>query len=676
MKIHFAGSLILAVGCGGPSSIAGHAPVSAGGDSSTSRRAVAAATVAAAERVESTPSGTTFTAPATWTTERKDSALILEDPEKDFTVAVVDVPNATNAEDAVKQAWPLLVPGFSTPLRLSINLPNRNGWQATSVYQYQTSPLEKKELSATVYRRGNAWCVVLQTGSEAASGRRGGEIGLILGSLKPAGYIPETFAGKRAHRLDAARIKVLTDFVRDGQKQLNVPGVAISLIDDGKVVFAGGFGVRELGKPEPVDAKTLFMIASNTKALTTLLLAREVDLGKFTWDTPVTQVYPAFKLGDPEATRRIVMKQLVCACTGIPRKDFELLFEYEKFTPEGVIGLLGTSKPTSKFGEVFQYSNVMAAAAGYIGGHAMYPGKELGAAYDEAMQNEVFTPLGMNATTFDSKRALSEDHASPHSEAVDGNLVVASMMVNNEAPFDRPAGGAWSNVNDVARYVLMELSKGKLPDGKRYVSEAALLQRRVPQVANGDNASYGMGLEIERKHGVDVVHHGGSWVGYKSDMMWLPSAGVGAVIMANSDRGGLLLQPFMQRLLEVLYEGEPQAERDVAQWREVVDAAHKSLRAELVIPADGSAVAGLAAHYWNASLGSLDVTKVGSETLFDCGEWKSRVASRKNNDGTTSFVLIEPGLLGLPFLVAERDGKKALVLDDGQHEYVFLETGK
>ncbi len=109
-------------------------------------------------------------------------------------------------------------------------------------------------------------------------------------------------------------------------KQLGVPGAGVALVENGKVVYEGGIGVRELGKPTPVDAHTLFMVASNTKGMSTLLLAQLVDQGKLRWDQPVTEVYPQFRLGSAETTRKVLIRHLVCACTGLPRKDFEWIF--------------------------------------------------------------------------------------------------------------------------------------------------------------------------------------------------------------------------------------------------------------------------------------------------------------------------------------------------------------
>ena len=107
----------------------------------------------------------------------------------------------------------------------------------------------------------------------------------------------------------------------------------------------------------------------------------------------MTEAYPAFKLGDPDTTKKVLVKNLICACTGLPRQDLEWLFEFKNATPQSSLALLGTMQPTSKFGEVFQYSNLMASAAGYIGGHIVYPDRELGAAYDEAMQKKIFDPF-------------------------------------------------------------------------------------------------------------------------------------------------------------------------------------------------------------------------------------------------------------------------------------------
>ena len=128
----------------------------------------------------------------------------------------------------------------------------------------------------------------------------------------------------------------------------------------------------------------------------------------------------------------------------------------------------------------------------------------------------------------------------------------------------RPAGGAWSSVRDMLKYVQVRLDGGTLPDGTRYIPKDTLLARRTPQVSIGQDVTYGMGLMADTKYGTTVVHHGGDLIGYHSDMMWLPEHNVGAVILTNVDPGWSLRGPFGRKLLEVLFDGRPEAEADVA----------------------------------------------------------------------------------------------------------------
>ncbi len=344
--------------------------------------------------------------------------------------------------------------------------------------------------------------------------------------------------------------------------------------------------MRELGKPNKVDGDTLFMIASNTKALTTLLLAKLVAEGRMTWDTPVTSLLPSFKLGDAETTKKVLVRQLICACTGLPRQDYEWLFEYEGVTPEKAMATLGTMQPTSKFGELFQYSNPMASAAGYTGGHVLYPDMELGAAYDRAMQTQVFDPLGMKSTTFDYPRALAGDHAAPHAPDIDGKPALAVMELNYSVIPQRPAGAAWSNVTDMLRYVSMELANGALPDGGRYIPKEPLLERRAPQVAIGKDETYGMGLMVDTEFDVPVVHHGGDMVGYHSDMIWLPGQNVGAVILTNADPGWTPAQPVSPQAARGPLRRTSEADAEVAASAKTFFAQLAAERKLLTVPAD------------------------------------------------------------------------------------------
>ncbi len=640
--------------------------------------AVVAASPAPAEKLaadsqRATPAGATFTAPAGWSISSGTSSAMLESPEQDTHIAVVDV-RASDAAAAVASAWATYRPDGKRPLKLATPSPGRDGWDERRTFVYETSPNERAVVVAIALRAGDAWTVAIFDGTEPTFEKRGAQLSLLIESLRPKGYQRESFTGRKALPLNQERIAELKAFVETSMQKLGVPGASLALIDGGQVVYEGGLGVRELGQPAKVDENTVFMAASNTKGMTTLLLAMLADEKKLQWDQPVTQLYPSFKLGDPDTTRQVLVHHLVCACTGLPRQDMEWLFEFKNATPASSLALLGTMQPTSRFGELFQYSNLMAAAAGYIGAHLYDPSRELGAAYDDAMQKKIFDPLGMKSTTFDMARAQRGNHGWPHGDDVDGKPAVADMALNYSVVPHRPAGGVWTSAHDLARYVQLELALGKLPNGKRLVSEENLLMRRKPQIATGEDQFYGMGLEVDKTWGVPVIHHGGSMLGYKSDLMFLPDYGIGAVLLTNSDNGQMLLRPMMRHLLEVVFDGKPEAVADVDSQAATHRAAIAKDRERLVVPASGAEVAKLAAHYTSSALGDLAVLRQNAATVFDFGEWKSTVASRKNDDGTISFITIDPAVGGFEFVVGERGGKRVLIIRDGQHEYVFNEA--
>jgi hypothetical protein len=156
-------------------------------------------------------------------------------------------------------------------------------------------------------------------------------------------------------------------------------------------------------------------------------------------------------------------------------------------------------------------------------------------------------------------------------------------------------------------------------------------------------------------------------------MFWLPEAGVGGVILTNSDSGVLLRGPFIRRLVEVLYDGEPEAEEDVASAIKRYKDALAVERKRLVVPADPAVAAKLAGQYHSEGLGDVAVIKKGADVSIDVGEWRSPVATRKNDDGTVSLITIDPALMGFELVVGEKDGKRTLTVRDAQHEYVFAE---
>lgn len=630
------------------------------------------------ERTETTPGGVTYTISPGWTSRTISNVVELSAPEGDLKIALIDVGASADVNAAVSAAWAAWMPANARTPKLVTARPARNGWEERQVVDYEVSPNEKRGMQAVAYRLGSNWTVAIFDGNEATFEKRLAAVGLVSQSIRPAGYTRENFSRNVAHQFDGARIAALKSFVENSMKELGIPGASFALTTRQGTIFSAGLGVRELGKPIAVDADSQFLIASNTKGMATLLLAKLVDENKLQWDQPVTQVYPNFRLGSADTTSKVLIKNLVCACTGLPRKDMQVLLNSNpNAAASDTFVQLAATEPTSKFGEVFQYNNLMAAAAGYVGAYLVHPEMELGQAFYRSMDEKVFAPLGMTATTFDFDRAMKVNWARPHADAISGNpepILDTGMKLNYAFTRYAGAGGAWSTANDLIKYVRFELNEGRTDDGKQYVSAKNLLERRVPSVPVGEDRAYGMGLQIDRDYGVDVVHHGGSLGGYKSDIMMIPSADIGAVLLTNSDNGQMLLRPFMRRLLELLYDGKPEAVTDVS-------AAATRIRAELSkerervsdIP-DTTAVEALAGKYMNADLGQLDVTRSGAGVNFKFRSFSSPMGTRKNDDGTMSFVAIDPTVLFLPLVVGSKDGKRALIVRDSQHEFAFVET--
>src|SRR5262249_48060363 len=256
----------------------------------------------------------------------------------------------------------------------------------------------------------------------------------------------------------------------------------------------------------------------------------------------------------------------------------------------------------------------------------------------------------------------------------DGRPMPGRMDSNYSVVPLRPAGGAWTSARDLSKYLLMELAGGLAADGTRLVSEASLLERRRTQVQMGEDTAYGMGLVISTQYGIRVVHHGGSLFGYKSDMLFLPDHGVGAVILTNADTGGYVTGLLRRRLLEVLFDGKPEAveQAKVALAQRAAGIAKN--RERLVVPADAGVVGMLAADYASPTLGALPVRARDGATVFEFGSWRVAVASRTNDDGTTSLIAIDPTVVGFNFVVGKRDGKRALIVREAQHEYAFVEA--
>jgi CubicO group peptidase (beta-lactamase class C family) len=620
-----------------------------------------------------TPSGATYIAPKGWTVTTEGKVVLLQDPNREVSLRFVERKESDGVA-AMTAAWKQVEPGFARTLILGTTRPGRDGWDASAHAAYETAVAEERWVWADARRKGDTWHVVLSSGTIPGWGRRGPQAHIARGSYRAPGVVEESFAGRTAHVLDAERLSKLEAFVEQGRRTAQIPGLALAVVQGGKVVFEKGFGAKQLGKQAPVTPNTMFRIASMTKPLTSLMMASLVDDGIFTWDTPVTQILPSFALGDPELTKRLTMRNVLCACTGIPYDNLGIVFQSAGVTAEKMLERMKELKPTTGYGETFQYSNAMIAAAGFLAAHAANPRASMASAYESAMQARIFGPLGMRHTTFDAKKAQRSDHAWPHDRNLQFEIEATGRDTAAWITPMNPGGGAWSTVHDLSQVLLMELAKGKTPEGKQVVSEQNLLARREPQARAGEKVSYGLALAVERYRDVQGYGHGGALAGYTSFMFFLPDHDVGAVMLTNIGYPNPFVHgQFSRKIFELLFDGRDEAREDLDLALNEAKAWRKEINTRFNLSPGKAFFDPFVGRYKHPLYGELKISFDAKKGAWlDVGEWRSRLGKKREEDGTEKLVTTSAPWLDWPeFVRKERDGKTVLEFQDGQRKVIL-----
>ncbi len=618
-----------------------------------------------------THSGATFSYEKGWIVTESDDMIILQEPGKELTFTLIEN-NQDSAENAILAAWQRIQPDFARTVKHKMIVPATDGWDEVVQFVYETSTAENKFLMALARRVGTTWYIGLIEGTPGAIGKRGAGVNLVFTSFKVQGVEKESFAGKKVHKLDEAKLAEVMDFIEQNRILCNIPGAAIGIVQDGKLICAQGFGVKELGEQDVVTSETQFMIGSTTKSLTTLMMAKLVEEGKFSWDTPVTKVLSTFELGDKQTTDKLLIKHTVSANTGMPRHDVELCFNWDHATPASRMAEMKEMKPTTGFGETFQYNNSMVMAGGYIAGHAAYPYLELGAAYDKVMQTRVFDVLSMTSTTFDFDQL--QKPAMPHGKTLQGDYYIALPMNSEQWTTSiRPAGALWSNVHDMAQYMIMELQNGVNVQGQRIISQESLLERRKPQIMIADKMSYGLGLMMGDDHGIKFVSHGGNTAGFTSEMVFLPEHHVGVVLLTNARKVNIFTTAVKRKLIEILFDGKDQAQSMVSIGQEQSMNVIKKNLENIEFHPDVVWLEKFVGLYAHPVLGMIDIRQNGDIFELDARVWKSKLGQKQESDGTLKLIMTEGFVAGINFISKEDEAGKVtqLIFSDGQHKYIF-----
>ncbi|HBL27047.1 MAG TPA: serine hydrolase [Acidobacteria bacterium] len=332
----------------------------------------------------------------------------------------------------------------------------------------------------------------------------------------------------------------LAEYVPKILETWKVPGLALAVVRDGKVVLVEGYGVRDREKNLPVTAETLFAIGSSSKAFTTAALGMLVDEGKIEWDKPVRTWLPDFKLHDPFATERMTPRDLSSHRSGLPRHD--LMWYGTSATRAELFSRLGDLEPSADFRTKWQYQNLMFLTAGYL------VEKVAGKTWEDFIRERLFTPLGMTASNLSiAEMEKVENRSLGYQEKDEEEGGALEVMPYRPIDAIGPAGSINSNVVDMAKWVQFQLGDGTW-EGKTLLNRATLdeLHRPVIVLDGGGIVSlladeelpwvmYALGWFVQPYRGHLVVHHGGNIDGFSAFVTMLPKENAGLVILTNKN---------------------------------------------------------------------------------------------------------------------------------------------
>jgi CubicO group peptidase (beta-lactamase class C family) len=631
-----------------------------------------------AEGVVADPGGRfTVPVPTNWTAETENGYVVMRDPDGELTVYAIAV-EAADPKTGIAKAWAAVDPSFdpeNQPGAVEQEVPSLPGVEKTLVVTYDLGQVSGRVRQAVgQLKEGTVYALLFEGALDAAT-RRSSQLQIIASGFAITGVAETELTGVAPKRFAGAVVDQFEAYVADLMARTKVPGASVAVVQDGKVVFAKGFGVKEQGGSEPVTPDTLMMIGSTTKSMTTMMMATEVDDGLMRWDEPVVDILPSFAVADPALSKTITVRNLVCACTGVPRRDLELVFNASSLTPEQVIESLKGFQFYTKVGEAFQYSNQMVATGGYVAAAAAggtYG--HLGEAYADQLRRRVLDPNGMTRTTLSAAAAEKDgDYAVPHGLRLDYSYVPIPVSEEQFAESVAPAGAIWSSADEMARYVITELNGGVAPDGTRVVSQANLAETWKPQIAVDAETSYGLGWLIGEYKGLKLIGHGGNTFGFSSDLAFLPDAGIGVVVLANAQGSNVFTGAVVDRLFELLYGQPMENDKVVAYALDQVQEAKARVEAQVAGRADAAAVAPYLGRYANEALGEIDLSFVDGRLILDAGEFAGELRPvKKQVAGLPNYAMYDPPLANLLLDLHEnQDHQPEVTLTSGTDRYVF-----
>jgi CubicO group peptidase (beta-lactamase class C family)/uncharacterized membrane protein YkoI len=337
-------------------------------------------------------------------------------------------------------------------------------------------------------------------------------------------------SAKSNSKMMQERLENLSNNLEKKRQEFHIPGMAIAIVKDNKMIFSKGFGVSDLETNKKVTDKTVFGIGSTTKAFTATLIGMMADEDKIKWDDPVTKHLPYLNFNLENETDVITLRDMISHQTGFTR--FNLLYSNGKVGREEILHAATKAEPYDGFRKNFHYTNLMVSAAGVASA------KSNNTDWDSLLEKRLLKPLGMKNTTSRYDVAQKNKKLSKGYMWLEEQNKHKQLKMHNLTNIG-PAGAINSNVKDMAKWIQLQLGNG-VYKGQQLVSEAQILETRTPQIKMGPGASYGLGWMLRDYKGQKMVAHDGSVEGYSAIVAMLPESNMGFVILTNVTYTGLL----------------------------------------------------------------------------------------------------------------------------------------
>lgn len=336
------------------------------------------------------------------------------------------------------------------------------------------------------------------------------------------------------------------EYLQGKMEEDHIPGMAVALVDKDGIIYAQGFGLRNVERNLPVTQDTLFHIGSTQKSMTAMLIATLVDDGYFEWDTPVIEIEPDFELSDPKATQQVTFRHLLSMRAGIS-EDAE-----DEIDPDGsfedLLDAVAKNEILDLPGKVFEYSNLSVSLAGYLGALAVDETTEdLYTAYAKLLKERILSPIGMRTATLSLSEAQNSGNFAYSYALSSDNEPVLTETYDVERDILAPSGSLKASATEMGLYIQTQLNRGLAPNGMRMVSEQNLIETWKPYLED-----YAMGWESKTHQGITIILHEGAYDDFMSVIGFMPDENLGFIILINSEETGAVIEEVPLILAELL----------------------------------------------------------------------------------------------------------------------------